>query len=183
MIKKGSDYKSNTRSGWLTTAIWIVIILVSYFLIQNSINHKVNPNQHVETHVTKIGDLEKQIIILERNLYHSYVVSGTLNKSKVTFLVDTGATHVTVPDHIAKKLNLNYVRKAIAHTANGKVTIYKTIIPEITIGNIKFRNIAGNISPGLEMDEILLGMSALKKLTIIQKNNKLFLINYTKPKV
>ena len=70
MIKKGSDYKSNTRSGWLTTAIWIVIILVSYFLIQNSINHKVNPNQHVETHVTKIGDLEKQIIILERNLYH-----------------------------------------------------------------------------------------------------------------
>lgn len=182
MIKKGSDYKSTTRSGWLSTAIWVFIILISYFLIQNTINEKANPNQNVETHVTKTGSLEKQIIILERNLYHSYVVSGTLNQSQVTFLVDTGATHVTVPEHLAKELNLTYGRKAIAHTANGKVTIYKTIIPELTIGNIKFRNIAGNISPGLEMDEILLGMSALKNLTIIQKDSKLYLINYKKTK-
>ena len=36
-----------------------------------------------------------------------------------------------------EKLKLSYGREGTAHTANGKVTIYKTIIPEITIGDIK----------------------------------------------
>lgn len=179
MIKKDPNKKPNVRSGWTSTLIWVIIILAVYFVVQTSIHKNVNPNQHVETHVTTVGDKEKKVIILKRNIYHSYIVNGHLNQEKVTFLVDTGATHVTVPAHLAKKLKLHKGRKATAHTANGKVTIYKTIIPEIKIGDITFYNVPGNISPGLEMDEILLGMSALKSLTLIQKGDKLFLIHYS----
>mgnify|MGYP006441371717 CR=1 FL=1 len=175
--KNSSNYPQ--RSGWWSVVFWIMLILGAYYLFEGALRHNMNPNQKVQTHTSIKDKKQKKVIVLKRNIYHSYLVSGTLNQNSVTYLVDTGATHVTVPDHIAKKLKLSYGREGTAHTANGKVTIYKTIIPEITIGDIKLKNVPGNISAGLEMDEILLGMSALKHLTIVQQNDKMFLIHYS----
>lgn len=167
-------------SSWWSIIFWVMIVLGLYFFFQNEMQQSVNPNQNISSHSSTKNNYTKKVIVLKRNVYHSYIVTGTLNKEQVIYLIDTGATHVTIPDHIAKKLKLRYGRKAKAHTANGEVVIYKTIIPEITIGDITLKNVPGNISVGLEMDEILLGMSALKNLTIVQQKDKMFLIHYTK---
>ncbi len=113
--------------------------------------------------------------LIKRNAHNQYMVEGTINGHPVTFLLDTGATAVVVPEKLAKKLKLPFGPEASANTAGGTVTVYHTRIKEIVIGNIVLQNIAANINPKMDDDEILLGMSALKKVSFYQQGDNLVL--------
>jgi len=63
-------------------------------------------------------------------------------------------------------------------TANGMVTVYKTEIEQLSIGNIFLYNVAAHINPAMKSDAILLGMSALKKVEFSQKGKLLTLREY-----
>ncbi|MGD9592319.1 MAG: TIGR02281 family clan AA aspartic protease [Candidatus Berkiella sp.] len=122
--------------------------------------------------VTKDGITET---LIKRNAHNQYLVQGTLNGEKVTFLLDTGATSVVVPVKLAKKLNLTFGPQATASTAGGNVSVFQTRIKEIIIGNIVLNNISANINPNMDDDEILLGMSALRRVTFYQQGDNLVL--------
>ena len=47
------------------------------------------------------------------------------------------------------------------------------IEPTLTLGDIVLDNVDASITPGLEDDVILLGMSALKQLELVQKGDTL----------
>jgi aspartyl protease family protein len=64
------------------------------------------------------------------------------------------------------------------HTANGQVTVIKTLIKELRIGSIVLYDVAANINPGMKSDEILLGMSALKRVEFSQRGKELTLREY-----
>lgn len=113
--------------------------------------------------------------IIKRNIQNQYMVEGKINGKPAIFLLDTGATDVVIPGKIAKDLNLYHGPEGKAGTAGGNVTIYMTRLDEITIGNITIHHITASINPSMDGDEILLGMSALKRITFYQQGDNIVL--------
>ncbi len=117
-------------------------------------------------------------VVLQRNRYSHYVTRGTINTEKVTFLLDTGATDVVVPEILAQRLGLIKGQRQKVNTANGTITVYKTRINTLTIGSISLQSVNASINPYMEGEEILLGMSALKNIEFTQRGDQLTLKQY-----
>ena len=154
---------------WLA---WIMAIALLMFVFEDELYKQYNPNSQPQVSLNSSGKAE---VILKQNRQGHYVTKGYINETSVTFLLDTGATQVSIPAHIADKLQLESYGSYPVQTANGKVTVYKTKIDQLSIGNIFLYNVAAHINPAMKNDEILLGMSALKQLDFQQTGKQLIL--------
>jgi aspartyl protease family protein len=154
---------------WLA---WIVGLALLMYIFQDVLDEQYNPNSRPEVRLTQSGQAE---VILDQNRQGHYVARGTINDSAVTFLLDTGATQVSIPAHIAQQLGLIAQGNYRVQTANGSVTVYKTEIAQLSLGNIFLYNVAAHINPAMKSDEILLGMSALKQVDFHQTGKQLIL--------
>lgn len=153
---------------------WVAALglLVMYFAQVEEAAY--NPNQNPESQQTN----GTNTVILQRNRYDHYVTKGSINRQSVTFLLDTGASDVVIPEHIAKGLGLRRGAPQQAYTANGIVTVYQTRLPELTIGSITLRDVEASINPAMKDDDILLGMSALRDIEFTQRGEQLTLKQY-----
>lgn len=113
------------------------------------------------------------VVQLKQDRDGHYYIKGIINGQKVNFLLDTGATSVSVPEHLAKELSMKRGRIVMLHTANGTVHGYDSYIETLSIGGIERRNVAAVISPGMTGDQILLGMSFLKRMSFTQADRVL----------
>ncbi len=168
------ENKSNnfaTKIGkWMVVLSWIVALGLMTLLFSNALDNKRNPNQQVSTQVTSAG--QKQVV-LESSRHGHYVASGKINGQPVEFLVDTGASFVSVPEHIANKVGLEKGRALTASTANGNVIVYSTTLDRISVGDITLYNVKADINPHMDSEEILLGMSFLRNLSITHEAGNL----------
>jgi aspartyl protease family protein len=101
------------------------------------------------------------------------VASGKINGKPVEFLVDTGASFVSVPEQVANRVGLEKGRPLTANTANGNVTVYSTSLDRISIGDITLYDVKADINPHMDGEEILLGMSFLRNLSVTHEDGKL----------
>jgi aspartyl protease family protein len=154
---------------WLA---WIMAIALLMFVFEDELYKQYNPNSQPQVSLNSSGQAE---VILKQNRQGHYVTNGNINETSVTFLLDTGATQVSIPAHIADKLQLKSYGSYPVQTANGRVTVYKTKIDQLSIGNIFLYNVAAHINPAMKSDGILLGMSALKQLDFQQTGKQLIL--------
>ncbi|MBU2871154.1 TIGR02281 family clan AA aspartic protease [Colwellia sp. E2M01] len=154
---------------WLA---WIIGLALLVFVFQDALDEQYNPNSQPEVRLTDSGQAE---VTLNQNRQGHYVARGTINNEPVTFLLDTGATQVSIPAHIADKLGLVAQGNYQVQTANGNVTVYKTQIAQLSLGNIFLYNVAAHINPAMKSDAILLGMSALKQVDFTQTGKQLIL--------
>lgn len=104
-----------------------------------------------------------------------YLADGQINGAPVTFLLDTGATQVAVPTAVASRLNLQAGAPMLISTANGRATAHRTRLDTLQLGDIVLHDVAALIAPGMDGDEVLLGMSALKQLEFTQRDGTLLL--------
>jgi aspartyl protease family protein len=169
---KDSDTKK-IGSG-MTIAAWIFILAIATLYFDRFLDERRNPNQNVEF---SEGDTGKEVI-LQRNRQGHYLSSGEINGEKVSFLLDTGATDVSIPTRIADALQLQRGMQLEANTANGKITVYMTRLDEIQIGNIVLYDVRASINDYMDGDEILLGMTFLKHLEFTQRGEQLILRQY-----
>ena len=153
---------------WLA---WILAFLVLVFAFQDYLDKQDNPNSSPESHL--FGN--RVSVVLQQNRYGHYLVTGAINEQPVVFLLDTGATQVSIPEHIANTLNLPRLQQYWVSTANGNVQVTSTHIDRLTIGDIELADVDGHINPGMKSDEILLGMSALKRVEFRQSGKQLTL--------
>ncbi|WP_371188172.1 TIGR02281 family clan AA aspartic protease [Thalassotalea maritima] len=151
---------------------WLLFFILAFMFFQNTLEKQANPNQRPELALTEDG---RSQVILERNRMGHYVASGSINANDVVFLLDTGATNVSIPAVVARNLNLPILGSHYVNTANGSVKVQRTEIEQLSIGNIVLYNVAANINPGMQSNEILLGMSALKQLEFSQSGKYLTL--------
>jgi clan AA aspartic protease (TIGR02281 family) len=100
------------------------------------------------------------------------------NRVRLVGLVDTGATSVHFCAAIAKRLALELGVHTDLNTANGRVSANRVRIDSLTIGRIIVRDVAGVVHPdNANCNEVLIGMSALRKLSIVViKGDRLILI-------
>jgi len=151
---------------------WIFAAILLFFFFQDALDKQFNPNAQPQMNLTAEGQAE---VTLLQNRQGHYVVQGAINEQSVTFLLDTGATQVSIPAHIAEQLSLKRYGNYRVQTANGSVTVYQTKLDQLSIGNIFLYNVAAHINPAMKSNEILLGMSALKRVEFTQKGKQLTL--------
>jgi aspartyl protease family protein len=162
---------TNFGKGFIWVA-WFIAIALLVFVFQDLLEQQYNPNQEPKLSLQANGKAE---VILQQNRQGHYVTNGAINGSEVTFLLDTGATQVSIPAHIAKRLGLAAGANQRVQTANGSIIVYQTQLNELRIGNIYLYNVAAHINPSMAADEILLGMSALKRVEFSQIGKQLIL--------
>lgn len=155
--------------GWLS----VLGLLTLYF--SDFLDKQYNPNQ--ELTVTQISGGAEEVR-LQRNRYGHYVASGAINNQPVTFLLDTGATHISIPGRVARELGLEAGLRMPVATANGQIEVYSTSLDTVTLGGIELTNVRANINPYMDMDDILLGMSFLKHLNFSQEGDQLIIRQY-----
>jgi aspartyl protease family protein len=148
-------------------------LLVFYF--QDLLEDQHNPNQQTSTSYAEEGVRE---VSLQRNKYGHYVTAGKINGLDVVFMLDTGATGVAIPAAVAAKLKIKRGQRYMTQTANGTAAAYATRLDRVSVGDIELTNIAAGISPGLQSQEILLGMSFLKQIEFTQRGDILILRQY-----
>jgi len=92
-----------------------------------------------------------------------YSVTGAINGQLADFVVDTGASYVTMSPQQAQVLHLDYshARKLMMDTANGKATAHVFTIKSIRIGGIELHDVEAAVMNNLASSKILLGMSFL----------------------
>jgi len=154
---------------------WALGLLLLVLLFSKVLDHSRNPNQHIAGAVTEDGIHE---VVLERNRHGHYYASGHINGKAVEFLLDTGASDVSVPEDVAQQLGLKRGAPLTYSTANGNITAYDTNLSSLTIGNIELHNVRASINPHMDGGTILLGMSFLKHLEFTQRGDTLIIRQY-----
>ena len=100
-----------------------------------------------------------------------YVVLGSINGFPVKFIVDTGATLVSLSGREAKRLGIDYRvvgTPGQSSTASGVEKIYVVNLTKVKVGDIEIRNVRGAVHDGDFPPATLLGMSFLSRLTMRQ---------------
>jgi len=153
---------------WMMRLTWVIGLALASYFFQHWIDYKRNPNQNV--HFTN-----DQKVVLKQNARGHYIAPGMINNMPVIFLLDTGATDVVVPQTLADKLGLSRSSSTQVTTANGMITVYNTILREVSLGGLKGSKIDAVINPYMDESTVLLGMSFLRNLSIVQQSGHLTL--------
>ncbi len=171
-IPSSHDHYSRRIGKGMVVAAWVAGLALLTLFFNNYLEKQRNPNQEVRSVVAADGTRE---VRLRRNSFGHYVASGTINGRSVEFMVDTGASDVSIPAGLARRLALKQGRPARYQTANGMITAYQTTIEELTLGDIRLTNVPASINPGAQGMAILMGMSVLKRIEFTQKGDTLIL--------
>jgi len=155
--------------GACTLCLLLLTLVFSEILDQQN-----NPNQSVAT--VQGGGFEE--IVLQRNRMGHYVFDGEINRHKVTFLVDTGATTTAIPANMQRQLGLKAGPATSVSTANGVTRAYLTRLDQLGLGDIELYDVNASIIQGMDGDEVLLGMNVLKNFELVQRGEQLIIRRY-----
>ena len=101
-----------------------------------------------------------------------------VNGISMKFMVDTGASLVTISSGDAKRAGINYLagQKAVLQTANGTAPGYRVKLDTVRLGEITLNNVDGVVVEGAIMGEHgLLGLSFLNRLNMRREGSTMTL--------
>jgi aspartyl protease family protein len=98
-------------------------------------------------------------------------LEGEVNTHKLRFIVDTGATLVSLPRTFANSVSLSCDDKVVMDTANGMSDGCTTKIKELKVGDFLLKDVIALIID--KLNQPLLGMNALRSFNYEQKNGEM----------
>lgn len=116
-------------------------------------------------------------IVLTAGTGGHFMTQGSINGKVVQFLVDTGATSVSMGAAEARRLGIDYEKgqRGMAQTANGNVNTYRIKLDRVRIQDVEVFNVDATVMPS-NMSEILLGNSFLNRFQMQKAADQLTLI-------
>ena len=119
----------------------------------------------------------RQTAVLAADTRGHFIAEGTVNGGHVRFLVDTGATAVSLPASDALRLGLDYRggQRIRMQTANGTALAYSTKLERIKIGNIELYNVDAIVIEN-DLHVALLGMTFLNRVEMKRDGHTMTLI-------
>ena len=147
---------------------WLLIIGIVWWAVDDWGKREANPNQ-----APAVGPAGE--VVLQRNRAGHYLANGEVNGTRVTFLLDTGATYIALPSQLARELRLKLGPPITLQTAAGAATGYPTRLDSVRLAGIEMRDMAAVVAEGLESGQVLLGMNFLKRLEMTQRGEQLVL--------
>lgn len=131
---------------------------------------------------TRIGSnfepASRKQVSVARNRNNAYYVNGSINGRRARMLVDTGATSVAMNSNDAKRLGIDYIRngkQGSVTTASGVTQAWFVRLAEVSIAGIKVNNVQAGVLEGSFPQQILLGMSFLRRVKMEESDGVLIL--------
>ena len=116
-----------------------------------------------------------RIVLAARGGGH-FVTPGSINGRAVEFMVDTGASYVSIGQAEADALGLPYRngKPGRVNTANGDVPVYMVNLTSVRIGDVQVYEVPAVVMPA-PMPYVLLGNSFLNRFQMKRENDTLTL--------
>ena len=113
----------------------------------------------------------KRIVLTAQSGGH-FNTTGTINGKSVNFVVDTGATMVSMDQYEADRLGVDWKngRRGMSRTANGDTPFFLTKLASVRIGDVQVYDVDAVVLP-TPMPFILLGNSYLTRFQMKREND------------
>ena len=160
-------WRSRPKSALRNAAIWALIFLVAvgFFafrrdaaMIGQRIMSELSPTQ---------GTLRDDgAMDFTAGPDGHFRIQALVNGSRVTFMLDTGATDIVLAPDDARRIGFDPATLTfdqLAQTANGTVRGASVRLQDLSVGAIGFRNLPATVN-GADMSDSLLGMAFLNRL-------------------
>lgn len=118
----------------------------------------------------------KQSVVLAADGQGHFSTTGAINGNSVNFLVDTGASSVTLQASDARRMGLDYKSGQMTgvSTANGVIPAWRVTFNSVRVGGITLYGIEGLVIE-TSMPGALLGMSFLNRTDMRREGQTLML--------
>jgi aspartyl protease family protein len=107
-----------------------------------------------------------------------YRSAGSINGKSVTFVVDTGASWVSLNAGEANRLGIDYRvsgERRPVETAMGKTNAYVVMLERVAVGGVELENVEAAVLEGSSPSQALLGMSFLNRVNLKSSGQALVL--------
>ncbi|MEO1962599.1 MAG: TIGR02281 family clan AA aspartic protease [Cycloclasticus sp.] len=156
----------------MVSLAWIGFLAMLVIGFDRYLGHQENPNERPDVIYASDGAAE---VILKQNRQGHYIADGKLNGHWATFVLDTGATNISIPAEVADEMGITEGRPERTRTANGDIVVYRVILESVSLGAIELKNVTAHINPHMNGKAVLLGMSFLKHVEMAQKGKQMTL--------
>ena len=104
-------------------------------------------------------------VVLEADKAGHFLTTGSVNGASVRFLVDTGASFVSLGRSDAVRAGIDYLKgeAAASMTANGTVRVWLVNLDSVKVGDVTVRNVQASVH-SQDLPVALLGMSFLNRM-------------------
>lgn len=105
--------------------------------------------------------------VLRRDFSGHFNAKGAINGEPVEFLVDTGASRLTIPYEVAGRIGIDVGRLDFdieVMTANGEARAAATVLRTVSVGDVFVEDVNAFVTQPGALDGALLGMSFLNRL-------------------
>lgn len=105
-----------------------------------------------------------------------HFANGAINGAGVRFLVDTGATMVSIGMSDARRAGIEYRRgqAGLTQTASGPATVWRVRLDSVRVGDITLHGVDGLVHEN-DLPFVLLGMSFLNRMDMQREGERLVL--------
>ena len=126
--------------------------------------------------VVSAAQAEKPGLTLMADARGHFVAPGSINGEAMRFLVDTGATFVSMGASDARRarIDLSKGTPGMTMTANGVVRVWRVSVKSVKLGNITLHDIDASVHEH-DMPIVLLGMSFLNRMEMRRDGTSLTL--------
>jgi len=111
------------------------------------------------------------VLVLNQRKNGHYLLNGRIKGKSLTFIIDTGASAVSLSRSAAMSAQIYCRDQILMRTANGSTSACTATIPNLELGPFKLKNVPAIIMPNL--DHPLLGMNILQNFRVEQENGEM----------
>lgn len=161
---------------------WLLLIMLLFIWYRLSSDRPAHPHDPATSQppADSTGPDRQATTLIPGGLIIKADASGhfrgkaVINAVEMPFLIDTGATQTAIPTALAQQAQLPIGGLIQTNTAGGVVNNHATRLDSLQLGNAELKNLPAYINPHL--DEVLIGMNALKYFQITQNKDILTLV-------
>ena len=171
LVVLGSALLGDSRISTLfkSTVVWIClfVVLMGGYAYREEVTVAVDRVLGELSPIRPVTSSDGQSVTLRRDVRGHFSARGFVNNQPIQFLIDTGATRVTLSHDDAQAIGIDMGRlrfTATVFTGNGQVQVAPLRLETVRIGGIEVRNVTAFVAPEDALRGSLLGMSFLSKL-------------------
>lgn len=147
-------------------ALWLLIGGALYLMVR-----AFAPGfQPVRVHAVQADE-----VLLSPDRSGNYMLPGSINGVPMTFMVDTGASTVSVPAGAADRMGLEGCQGISSQTANGRTSGCMALARELRFGPFTARDVRVAVLPDMAPGTALLGMNVLSRMRMLQQGGRMVL--------
>ena len=163
-----SIHKTARLGALAIAAVWLAVAGVLY-LVFDQIEQKRQAS--LKPYALSSGDL-----VIPRQRDGHFHVEGEVNRQPVRFLVDTGASHVSVSQALATQAGLPAGQNITLHTANGQRPGQLVRSVPVRAGHLVMNDTSVSVGlTGMSPEQALLGQAFLKHFDVEIRRDEMVL--------